>query len=67
MGGFSIFGDKTNPHNGFFHFYYSSPYPSQMPKVGEQWHLNHVRPEPFGTDLGDFEYVADTTLFTIKF
>ena len=37
-----------------------------MPKVGEQWILSSVYPEPFGTDLGDFEYVADTTPFTIK-
>lgn len=65
-GGFSIFGNKTNSGKGFFNFQFSSPYPSQMPKVGEQWILSSVYPKPFGTDLGDFEYVADTTPFTIK-
>lgn len=65
--GFSILGNKTNPGRGFFDFSWSSPYPNQYPKVGEQWHLSAVRPEPVGADLGDFEYVADTTFFTIKF
>lgn len=63
---FSIFGDKTNPNNGFFHFYYTNPYPNNMPKVGQQWYLSDVRPEPIVADLGDFEYVADTTPFTVK-
>ena len=65
-GAFAIFGNKTNSGKGFFNFYFTSPYPNQMPKVGEQWALLSVRPEPLGTDLGDFEYVADTTSFTIK-
>ena len=65
-GGFSIFSNKTNSGKGFFNFSFTSPYPSQMPKVGEQWALLSVRPEPLGTDLGDFEYVPDTTPFTIK-
>ena len=63
--GFTII--KTNTNNGFFHFYYNDPYPSNMPKVGEQWYLRYARPYPFGTDIGDFEYVADTTPFTIKY
>lgn len=67
VNGFVVVGDKTNPNNGFFHFYYTNPYPSKMPKVGEQWCLSSVAPRPFGTDIGDFEYVADTTPFTIKF
>lgn len=63
---FSVIGYKTNPGKGFFNFSFTSPYPNEMPKVGEQWALMSVDPEPFGTDLGDFEYVADTTPFTIK-
>jgi hypothetical protein len=65
-GVFGILGNKTNSGKGFFNFSFTSPYPNQMPKVGEQWALLSVRPEPLGTDLGDFEYVADTTPFTIK-
>ena len=65
--GFSIFGDKTNPGRGFFDIFWTSPYPSHYPKVGDQWHLAAVIPDPFGVDLGDFEYVVDTTFFTIKY
>ena len=64
--GFTIIS-KANSNNGFFHFYYNDPYPSHMPKVGEQWYIKYARPYPFGTDIGDFEYVADTTFFTIKY
>lgn len=65
--GFSILGNKTNPGKGFFDIYWTSPYPEDYPKVGEQWFLSGVTPDPYGVDLGDFEYVVDTTFFTIKF
>ena len=65
--GFTLYGDKTNPGRGFFDIFWTSRYPSHYPKVGEQWHVAVVRPNPIGADLGDFEYVADTTYFTIKY
>ncbi len=65
---FNFYGDKTNPDRGFFYFRITSPTdPDRIPKVGEQWCLSSVIQGPFGTDLEDFEYVADTTPFTVKF
>ena len=64
--GFSVICHKTNSDKGSFHFQYTNQYPSKMPKVGEQWNIEFVRGEPIGTDLGDFEYAADATPFTIK-
>lgn len=63
--GFTIIGNKTDSDKGFFSFHYVNPYPSNMPKVGEQWNLKYAKPYPVETDLGDFEYVADATPFTI--
>ena len=65
VNGYGIVHYKTDSDKGFFNFQFTNPYPSKMPKVGEQWVLRSVYEEPDGTDLGDFEYVADATPFTI--
>ena len=64
---FGILCKKTSLYKGAFHFYTDLD-PTNTPKVGEQWRVAVVRPDPAGADLGDFEYVADTTTyFTIKY